>query len=1072
MPMPPSVSATTGCSRRCCSRIAPSALQRLNLSLARRLLDGGQNLLAAEHYAQATPLLEAPEERRQVLALLLEAGAAALAAGGFAMADRFHQLAWSLLGADPWQEDPHTAWSLQATLHQLAYCRADYRRADAHYSLLERRADTAEPLLDPTAIQVLALSNRGHHQAAVDLAARLLRRLGQPMPTEAPQPALERELQALQDAVQAGALERLPPIPADVPPGGSVAKLLNRLVPAAFFCNPPLACWLVLHSTQQWLAGDAHPARLYPLACTLLASAALRDDYATGHRAAQVALATAEASAHGVETARTRHVSSLFCCHWFEPLETALAQARLAHRDLQRWGEQDFACYTFYTSQAALLDCGSSLAELAAENTRAVALARRSGNRHAEPAYAAFSALIEALRDPVDDGDRGRDADSGDGRDPDPMPGHPGRGGDGARNTAATAIQTLEQPNPMGACYVHICRALVACLLNDLPGLRHHAEAAGRLESSITGFYPVAWIRLLQLLALLWHRHDHPDAALRERLDALQDWFRARATDSPRNFAHLEALIAAERHLAEGHGAAALPLYERAMRLAISHQRPWHAALACERAARCYLELGLEQAGQHLIEQAQRRYAAWGATRKSLALEREFPLLGVNRPLASDGHRLLEASQSLARLRTLPELLAATAQLIGELSGASDVQIVALDSEEQWQLRGGFCAEGPLKRQPLAQAERQRLLPATALRLCLESLQPLVCDDALLDPRIACDPYLEGLACCALLVVPVVLQQRAIAAVIASHRLRRGAFAVDQVEAVQQLCGHLGVALETLLIQQSLEQQVQDRSAALRRAYERESRHAQQQRDLLRQKLKTSLIAAAAVHEIQQPLAAILLHCRLAVQRLEAPAEATGSASLIGQLRPLADAVEEVSTTMERMQQLLRNVETEPSLLDLSTTLNSALAFQQMELRRQEVQLFCEGVAQPCPMRGDAAQLQMAVVNLIRNALQAMEQQPPEQRRLLLQLERQEQQLLIRVADSGPGFPEDFSGCDTSWETLRSSRATGMGIGLFLAQTAASNHRGDLQIGRSAVLGGAEVVISLPCPEPPLADAA
>ena len=43
---------------------------------------------------------------------------------------------------------------------------------------------------------------------------------------------------------------------------------------------------------------------------------------------------------------------------------------------------------------------------------------------------------------------------------------------------------------------------------------------------------------------------------------------------------------------------------ERAIRRAKAHHRPWHAALATEKAARCYLALDLEQAGHRLIEQA------------------------------------------------------------------------------------------------------------------------------------------------------------------------------------------------------------------------------------------------------------------------------------------------------------------------------------------------------------------------------------------------------------------------------------------------------------------------------------
>jgi C4-dicarboxylate-specific signal transduction histidine kinase len=92
-----------------------------------------------------------------------------------------------------------------------------------------------------------------------------------------------------------------------------------------------------------------------------------------------------------------------------------------------------------------------------------------------------------------------------------------------------------------------------------------------------------------------------------------------------------------------------------------------------------------------------------------------------------------------------------------------------------------------------------------------------------------------------------------------------------------------------------------------------------------------------------------------------------------------------------------------------------------------------------------------------------MQRQPATSRKLLVALQHQHDRVELCVADSGPGFAEGFSN-DTSWQLLKSTKATGMGIGLFLAQTAAANHFGQLRIGRSARLGGAEVLIELPGP--------
>ena len=249
--------------------------------------------------------------------------------------------------------------------------------------------------------------------------------------------------------------------------------------------------------------------------------------------------------------------------------------------------------------------------------------------------------------------------------------------------------------------------------------------------------------------------------------------------------------------------------------------------------------------------------------------------------------------------------------------------------------------------------------------------------------------------------------------------------------------------------------------ADLRAAQERQLLLEQQQRIQLEQKLKTSLSAAAVAHEIQQPLSAILLNCRSAGHWLSQLPEDAGSAGLRHCLSQLGHDGDQVVRTMERMRMLLRNVETAHSPLDLRTSVESGLLYLKNDIAAQQVRLDREGLDGPCLISGDGAQLQIALVNLIRNALQAMQAQPVSDRHLLVQLARRPDRLELTVADSGPGFPAGFHN-DTSWELLKSTKASGMGIGLFIATTAATNHRGQLHIGRSSRLGGAEVVIELP----------
>jgi signal transduction histidine kinase len=110
---------------------------------------------------------------------------------------------------------------------------------------------------------------------------------------------------------------------------------------------------------------------------------------------------------------------------------------------------------------------------------------------------------------------------------------------------------------------------------------------------------------------------------------------------------------------------------------------------------------------------------------------------------------------------------------------------------------------------------------------------------------------------------------------------------------------------------------------------------------------------------------------------------------------------------------------------------------------------------------GDAAQIQIAVVNLLRNALEALESAggglDGAPATVVVGLERDADTVVLTVADNGPGFPAP----ETALEPLATSKPTGSGLGLFVVQTTMDNHHGRVVVGRSP-LGGAAVQLIFP----------
>jgi len=247
---------------------------------------------------------------------------------------------------------------------------------------------------------------------------------------------------------------------------------------------------------------------------------------------------------------------------------------------------------------------------------------------------------------------------------------------------------------------------------------------------------------------------------------------------------------------------------------------------------------------------------------------------------------------------------------------------------------------------------------------------------------------------------------------------------------------------------EQLEGLVQDRTRELTAARERETRHEEQARLTLQNKLKASLAAAAVAHEINQPLSRILL-----TSRLELDGEGDGRESL----RKIVVDADRVVTTIEKMKVLLRNVETQHEEIDLAQVVRSSLFQVKSLVAAGGVAIHLSTPPAACRIRGDAVQLQMAIANLVRNAVEAIVAAGSTTREVAVAVEHAAEGVLLTVGDSGPGWP----GGSLDDVLVSSTKPQGSGVGLFVVRTAVENHRGTLTVGRSP-LGGAEFRIVLP----------
>lgn len=236
-------------------------------------------------------------------------------------------------------------------------------------------------------------------------------------------------------------------------------------------------------------------------------------------------------------------------------------------------------------------------------------------------------------------------------------------------------------------------------------------------------------------------------------------------------------------------------------------------------------------------------------------------------------------------------------------------------------------------------------------------------------------------------------------------------------------------------------------------AHRREQASAARQRRMLKLKLESSLMASAVAHEIKLPLSTILLRTRLALDSGEAGSDT---------LAAVANDAQDVVRTIEKMNVLLRSVQTEHARIDLTEVVRTCLVESHERFDQQGVTVTEHGLDRPCLIDGDDGQLRIAIANVLRNAAEALAavNDATHTARIEVSLGRKRHGAVLTIGDSGPGW----SGTERDGAVLSTTKPDGTGLGLYVVRTVVTrNHGGKIAFRRSH-LGGAEVRLWFPRP--------
>jgi PAS domain S-box-containing protein len=201
------------------------------------------------------------------------------------------------------------------------------------------------------------------------------------------------------------------------------------------------------------------------------------------------------------------------------------------------------------------------------------------------------------------------------------------------------------------------------------------------------------------------------------------------------------------------------------------------------------------------------------------------------------------------------------------------------------------------------------------------------------------------------------------------------------------------------------------------------------------------VLTASIAHEINQPLAGIITNASTCLRMLGADPPAVDGARETAR-RTIRDG-NRAADVMTRLRALFSKKEFSLESLDLNEATREVIALSLSDLQRHRVILQSELAADLPIITGDRIQLQQVILNLLRNASDAMVGVNDRPRYLQIRTEREGgDRVRVVVRDAGVGI--DRQGMDKLFDAFYTTKSGGMGIGLFVSRSIVERHQGRL----------------------------
>jgi signal transduction histidine kinase len=222
----------------------------------------------------------------------------------------------------------------------------------------------------------------------------------------------------------------------------------------------------------------------------------------------------------------------------------------------------------------------------------------------------------------------------------------------------------------------------------------------------------------------------------------------------------------------------------------------------------------------------------------------------------------------------------------------------------------------------------------------------------------------------------------------------------------------------------------------------------------------TGALSASLAHELSQPLAASMINVGILQRKLAQSDQIQQEDGEI--LNAIIRDNRRASNIVLSLKKIFKQENIELESIKIVEALEKLKPILYPQLRNKNIELVSNINFNPV-VKLNINEFHQVIVNIANNAIEAMEQAHVKKKIIVIRTEQSNNKLLIVITDNGPGISADKH--KDLFELLKTTKESGMGLGLWLSRHIIEQRHGGEIYFNLAAQSGAELIISLPIVE-------